>query len=81
MQTEYAYVCFEKGLADRWICKARLRAEVRIGYIEYSEQFGRFVYVQDKAVVDSRYLMEIIGFIGQLEDLKTVEKIRGMFRR
>jgi hypothetical protein len=72
MQTEYTHICFEKRITgnaihpDRWICKARLRAEVRIGYIEYSEQFQRFVYVQDKAVVDSRYLREIMLFMNEL---------------
>jgi hypothetical protein len=72
LKTEYQFVCFTESSVNsgRWICKARLRGEIRLGFIEYSRQFNRFIFVSDKAVFDVNYLSEIIDFINQLEEQK-----------
>lgn len=76
LKTEYQFVCFEKGMTSgptqtqRYICKARLRSEVRLGYAEYSTQFNRVIFVWDRVVTDNRYLAEIMDFINQLEEQK-----------
>lgn len=56
-------------MPGRWICKARLREDRRIGYIEWQDR--RFVYKQDEALIDGRYLTEILDFITQLEEQET----------
>jgi hypothetical protein len=69
LKTEYQFVCFTESTLNsgRWVCKARLRGEIRLGYVEYSTQFNRVIFVSDKAVFDMNYLAEIIDFINQLE--------------
>jgi hypothetical protein len=72
LKTEYQLVCFTESSLNpgRWICKARLRNEIRLGYTEYSTQFNRFIFVSDKSVYDVNYLAEIMDFINQLEEQK-----------
>jgi hypothetical protein len=74
LKTEYIFVCFQEGMTSsvgqRWIVKARLRGEIRLGFIEYSRQFNRFIFVSDKSVYDVNYLAEIMDFINQLEEQK-----------
>ena len=72
LRTEYICVCFAESSANsgRWICKARLRGEIRFGFVEYSRQFNSFIFVSDKSVYDANYLAEIIDFINQLEEQK-----------
>jgi hypothetical protein len=72
LRTEYICVCFAESSANsgRWVCKARLRGEIRLGYVEYSTQFNRVIFVSDKALYDANYLAEIIDFINQLEEQK-----------
>jgi hypothetical protein len=74
LKTEYQFVCFiESGFnSGRWICKARFRGEIRLGYAEYSRQFNRFIFVSDKSVYDVNYLAEIMDFINQLEEQKGI---------
>jgi hypothetical protein len=74
LKTEYQFVCFEKGMTSgpgqiqRWICKARLRGETRLGYAEYNRQFARVIFAWEKTVIDTRHLAEIMDFIKQLEE-------------
>jgi hypothetical protein len=72
LKTDYTFVCFTESSVNsgRWVCKARLRGEIRLGYIEYSTQFNRFIFVSDKSIYDANYLAEIIDFINQLEEQK-----------
>jgi len=72
LKTEYQFVFFTESSMNsgRWICKARLRGEIRLGYIEYSTQFNRHIFVSDNAIYDVNYLSEIIDFINLLEQEK-----------
>jgi hypothetical protein len=69
LRTEYTFVCFTESSANsgRWICKARLRSEIRLGFVEYNRQFLRFIFASDKSVYDVDYLSEIVDFMNQLE--------------
>lgn len=72
LRTEYQFVCFTESTLNsgRWVCKARLRGEIRLGYVEYNTQFNRVIFVSDKAIYDANYLTEILDFINQLEEQK-----------
>ena len=74
LRTEYTYVRFVPGAIGaspgRWVAQARLRGEIRLGYVEYSTQFNRVIFVSDKAIYDVNYLTEILYFINQLEEQK-----------
>jgi len=66
LRTDYKFVCFEGSTVTpgRWVVKARLRDDRRIGYIEW--QNNRYAYKQDEALIDARYLREILDFINEL---------------